>query len=116
MRGARTPWWLWLMAFVFGFAYALNLWHDVMGPEALGYESLGHERGTSLRVGKVAPDHPFSNAGGREGDVLIAMNDELLESGLDRTIVEMRIGLRQPFTIDVQRGAERLRLNCVLLR
>ncbi len=110
MSGSRAPWWLYVMTVVFTFAYSLNLWHGVMGPEAFGY------RAVNLRIGEVFPDRPFSKAGAQTGDILTAINGEPLESSLDRDLVATRIGLRQPFTFDVQRGASRLRLTAVLER
>jgi eukaryotic-like serine/threonine-protein kinase len=110
MLAPRVPWWMYVMTFVFTFTYSLNLWHDVMGPEGFGYRRAG------LRIGDVFPNRPFSNAGAQTGDILIAINGEPLESPVDRNIAETRIGLRQPFTIDVQRGVQRLRLSGVLER
>ena len=111
MSGSRVPWWMYVMTFVFTFTYSLNLWHDVMGPEGFGYR-----RAAGLRIGAAFPNRPFSNAGGQTGDILTAINGEPLESAIDWDIAETKIGLRQPFTIDVQRGAERLRLTAVLER
>ena len=97
------------MTLVFTFTYSLNLWHTVMGPEGLG-----DRRGVGLRIGEVRPNGPLSKAGAHTGDILTAINGETLESALDRNIAETTLGLQQPFTIDVQSGAERLRLTALL--
>jgi hypothetical protein len=99
------------MAFAFTFMYGFNLWHAFTGPEGFGYRLA-----TGLRVGDVLPNSPFFNAGGQYGDILIAINDEPLKSFLDHDIAATKIGLRQPFAIDIQRGNERLRLTGVLAR
>lgn len=117
MSGSRVPRWLYAMAFAFTFSYSLNLWHDVMGPEGFGYRlAAGRRIGEVLRIGEVFPNRPFSNAGGQTGDILTAINGEPLKSTMDRDIAGTKIGLRQPFTMDVKRGAERLRLTAALER
>lgn len=77
-------------------------------------EALGVEAETGAIVSSVEPDTPADNAGLMAGDVIVAVNDEIVEGSAD---LRQKIGLRRPgdeVEIVYLRDGDRQRTNITL--
>ena len=102
---------MYLIAACLVMAFCLNWWNLVMGPESAGYARLSR---LSLQVGEVVPEGPFDKAGVRNGDMLLAVDGQKLQSVLDWDFIRTTFESGKPFTLDVRRGQETLHLTVIL--
>jgi len=114
MPRTRAPWWMYLiaasfLAFLLLFAYVM-FW----GPELLGIR-VDYPEG-AVQVRAVLPGSPAMGAGLQPGDLIVAVNGQVIVGRFDFSSAEQNFEIARPLHLRVKRGSELLEKLVVLGR